>query len=707
MSREDVDACPEPDSVRSQPGPPLFTTRDERRLVESGLPGERHPLTLLRGGFAPPVRTLIDIFSETVADVPDAPALDNGAEVLTYTELAEAAVDVAADLARTGIGPGDRVGVRIGSGTTDLYVAILGILRAGAAYVPVDADDPDERARLVFGEADVAAVIGKDLVVTSRRPGQERERAVEAPAPTDDAWIIFTSGSTGTPKGVAVTHRSAAAFVDAEAQLFLQQVPIGEGDRVMAGLSVAFDASCEEMWLAWRYGACLVPVPRSLVRSGVDLGPWLTANDVTIVSTVPTLVALWPAEALAAVRLLILGGEACPPDLGARLATPDREVWNTYGPTEATVVSCGAQVDGSEPVRIGLPLDGWDLAVVDADGRHVDKGQTGELIIGGVGLARYLDPAKDAEKYAPFPTLGWDRAYRSGDLVVHDPDGLIFVGRSDEQVKLGGRRIELGEIDHAIAQLPGAVGAAAAVRRTRSGGQLLVGYVVADATFDLHAATRSLRESMPAALVPRLAVVDTLPTRTSGKIDRDALPWPVEGLAGPAPGAVPLDGTAGWLSELWEEILGARAASPKDDFFDLGGGSLTSAQLVSRLRARFPEITVADIYENPTIGGLAEMLDEMATPAARSNRKVDPIPAKTQIGQVLLSVALEDDRRPALADLARDRLRPGPVGLVVHVAAGRLVVGGRTGMGRAGDPGRADGARGGGRSRPARRCHAG
>ncbi|MCG8154311.1 AMP-binding protein, partial [Pimelobacter simplex] len=207
------------------------------------------------------------------------------------------------------------------------------------------------------------------------------------------------SGSTGTPKGVAVTHRSAAAFVDAEAGMFLQDAPIGPHDRVMAGLSVAFDASCEEMWLAWRYGACLVPAPRALVRSGVDVGPWLTANDISVVSTVPTLVSLWPDDALEKVRLLILGGEALPPELAARLVREGREVWNTYGPTEATVVACGALVDADGPVRIGLPLAGWDLVVVDpASGEPVAEGERGELIIGGVGLARYLDPAKDAEK---------------------------------------------------------------------------------------------------------------------------------------------------------------------------------------------------------------------------------------------------------------------------------------------------------------------
>ncbi|RAC98132.1 amino acid adenylation protein, partial [Burkholderia multivorans] len=157
------------------------------------------------------------------------------------------------------------------------------------------------------------------------------------------------------------------------------------------------------------------------------------------------------------------------PELGRRLSEEGREVWNTYGPTEATVVACGAILDGTEPVRIGLPLDGWALAVVDAAGVPVAEGETGELIIGGIGLARYLDPAKDAEKYAPMPTLGWDRAYRSGDLVVNDPRGLIFVGRADEQIKLGGRRIELGEIDAALQALPGVEGAAAAVKTTPAG----------------------------------------------------------------------------------------------------------------------------------------------------------------------------------------------------------------------------------------------
>ncbi|QBF46727.1 Pls/PosA family non-ribosomal peptide synthetase [Janibacter limosus] len=600
------------------------------------------PPSLLAGDRAPSPRTLVDIFTGVVAEHPDAPAVDSGREKLTYAELGEAASAVAEQLAELGIGRGDKVGVRIRSGSTDLYVAIIGILVAGAAYVPVDADDPDERARVVFEESGAAAVIGNDLVISTTLAGQGRPTRDPAhPGTGDDAWVIFTSGSTGKPKGVAVTHRNAAAFVDAESQMFLVDDPIAPGDRVMAGLSVAFDASCEEMWLAWAYGACLVPAPRSLVRSGVDVGPWLLANEITIVSTVPTLVSLWPPSSLERVRLLIMGGEACPAELAARLQAPGREVWNTYGPTEATVVACGAMLDGSDPVRIGLPLAGWDLAVVDAQGHPVAEGESGELIIGGVGLARYLDPAKDAEKYAAMPTLGWERAYRSGDVVRNDPLGLVFAGRADDQIKLGGRRIELGEIDEQLLRLPGVVSAAAAVRSTQAGNKLLVGYLTADAHFDAARARDLLRERMPAALVPRLAVVDELPTRTSGKVDRDALPWPLP-TSDDTPATGQLGQTEQWIAGLWVEIIGAQVSDPSVDFFDLGGGSLTAAQVVSRLRERNPETTVGDLYAHPTLGDLAAWLDESAAASTMvlTNRKVRPIRTRTQVAQLVAMVPL-------------------------------------------------------------------
>ncbi len=599
------------------------------------------PPQYLRSSEAPPPRTLVDILYDTAARYPEATGIDDGEVQLTYAEMIADIEDGVRWLAARGIGRGDRVGIRMPSGSYSLYMAILSTLAAGAAYVPVDADDPDERAQLVFGEAAVAAVI--TAAGLARGPGSSRGWRAAPPHVNDDAWIIFTSGSTGTPKGVAVTHRNAAALVDAEARMFLQSDPIGPGDRVLAGLSVAFDASCEEMWLAWRNGACLVPAPRSLVRSGMDLGPWLVTRDVTVVSTVPTLAALWPAEALEAVRLLIFGGEACPPDLAERLAVNGREVWNTYGPTEATVIACGSKLSGTGPVSIGLPVPGWDLVVVDGNGIPVEPGQVGELVIGGVGLARYLDPAKDAEKYAPLPALGWTRAYRSGDLVRLEQDGLYFQGRADDQVKVGGRRIELGEVDSALVHLAGVSGGAAAVRKTASGTPVLVGYIAsADPGFDLAAARAQLAEALPAALVPRLVLVDELPTRTSGKVDRDALPWP-------PPGDVPdvgaqLGGTMGWLAGLWTDVLGTVVDGPEADFFALGGGSLSAAQLVVALRARYPEMTVAHLYDHPRLGSLAGFLaeseDDRPTAPPAAPRDVLPMPVATQAVQVALTLPL-------------------------------------------------------------------
>ncbi|MBB3603287.1 amino acid adenylation domain-containing protein [Mycolicibacterium sp. BK556] len=568
------------------------------------------PAHYLLSSHAPAPRTLIEILHDTAARYPDAAAIDDGTVQLSYADLIGRIDAEVARLGAHGVGRGDRVGVRMPSGKAELYVAILAILAAGAAYVPVDADDPDERAALVFGEAGVVAVV-TDTGIAGASPRHD----TAAPSPEDDAWIIFTSGSTGTPKGVAVTHRNAAAFVDAEAQIFLQDNPIGPGDRVLAGLSVAFDASCEEMWLAWRHGACLVPAPRSLVRSGPDLGPWLAGRGVTVVSTVPTLAALWPSAALSGVRLLIFGGEACPAELAERLAaganSAGREVWNTYGPTEATVVACAARLDGAGPVSIGLPLAGWDLAVVDADGNPVGYGETGELVIGGVGLARYLDPDQDAMKYAAMPTLGWTRAYRSGDLVRLEPDGLYFVGRADDQVKLGGRRIELGEIDAALMRLPGVVAGASAVRHTANGTPLLVGYIAsAETEFDLPAARSLLAETLPAALIPRLVRLDELPVRTSGKVDRGALPWPPpdsaaqEGIRDDL--MAPRDEVEATLAKIWCETLGLEAVSIDDDFFELGGDSLLAARISIFARAAGYWLTPRDLIDHVTLAELAE-----------------------------------------------------------------------------------------------------
>ncbi|HET8978292.1 MAG TPA: Pls/PosA family non-ribosomal peptide synthetase [Solirubrobacteraceae bacterium] len=601
--------------------------------------GRRQPAALLATREPAAQETLLDIFDATVAAWARRTAIDAPGAHLTYEQFAAAGEALAGRLQRAGVGPGDRVGVRVASGTADLYIAILGVLKAGAAYVPVDADDPAARAEQIMGEAKVCAVVGDGLELDWRAPTGGRSGR---PTAADDAWVIFTSGSTGMPKGVAVTHRAAGAFVNAESELW-QVLP---EDRVLAGLSVAFDASCEEMWLAWAHGAALVPAPRRLVRSGVELGPWLAERQVSVISTVPTLAAIWNDDALAGVRLLILGGEACPDQLAWRLAA-DREVWNTYGPTEATVVSTATRLHPRLPVTIGFALSGWETAVVGDDGLPVPSGETGELVIGGVGLGRYLDADSDRERYAPLPALGWERAYRTGDIVRETPDGLAYMGRRDHQVKIGGRRIELGEIDAQLAALPGVRAACTVVRETAAGNKLLVGYVAGDAEPD--ALRAALAERMPAGLVPLIVALAELPVATSGKVNRAALPWPPPpqrpGGRADAAGVRPLSEPELWLAERWREQLGPVDVHADSDFFCLGGSSLAAAKLVSVLREQYPSLAVADLYEHRTLAALAEHLPRVGASTRATGTALAPRPLRRlglmQLAGVLVLFALQ------------------------------------------------------------------
>ncbi len=562
--------------------------------------------------------TLLDIFELTVAQWGDRPAVDAPRGVITYDALAQEVQDLADRLRDRGVGPGDRVGIRVPSGKADLYVAILGALAAGAAYVPVDADDPPARAKQIFGDAGVCVSVGEGLELTWRGPTSGR---VGRPTPDDDAWIIFTSGSTGAPKGVAVPHRAAAAFVRAENDLWT----VLPEDRVLAGLSVAFDASCEEMWLAWAHGAALVPAPRALVRSGVELGPWLKEHRITVISTVPTLAGIWDDDALASVRLLILGGEACPDHVVERLAE-GRELWNTYGPTEATVVTTAIRLMPGEPVTIGEPLRGWELAVVDDDGELVKAGEPGELVVSGVGLGRYLKPELDAERYRRLPAMGWDRAYRTGDIVRQTDHGLEFVGRRDHQVKIGGRRIELGEVDGVLSSVTGVRGVCTVVRESAAGNKLLVGYVAGDV--DAQDVRAVAAERMPASLVPLIVVLDELPVATSGKVDRKALPWPPPANGGSEALHASLTPAERELAIRWSEQLGPVAIDADSDFFAIGGTSLAAAKLVSVLRAEHPAIAVADIYNHRTLRELAVRLQSIGAIDTSSELELSPGPMR-------------------------------------------------------------------------------
>ena len=639
---------------------------------------------------APPARTLLDVFDAAATRFGRRPAIDAPDGALSYEELADAASALAGRLAARGIGPRDRVGVRVPSGTAELYVAILGVLRSGAAYVPIDADDPDSRARDLLACCGACAVVREGLRVEELPPAvrdrlrveelppvvRDRLRVEELPPARgrvpqprvdDDAWIIFTSGSTGAPKGVAVTHRAAAAFVDAEAQLW----SVRPDDRVLAGLSVGFDASCEEIWLAWRAGGTLVPAPRALVRAGAELGPWLEQQRVSVVSTVPTLASMWDERTLASVRLLILGGEACPEGLAWRLSAK-REVWNTYGPTEATVVSTARRIRPREPVTIGWPLNGWRVAVLDEDSKPVAMGEPGELAIAGVGLARYIDPALDSQRFAPLEALGWERAYRTGDIVRETIDGLQFIGRRDDQVKIGGRRIELGEIDACLSAAPGVRAAVSAVQRSSAGNSVLVGYVAGEV--DPVVVREWAAQRLPEGMVPLVVVLQSLPVGRSGKVDRRALPWPPPSTRG-ASVDEGLEGTATWLAERWVEQLGPVPVGPDSDFFALGGSSLSAAKLVSSLRERFPAVAVADVYNHRRLNDLSARLEQLQGGPKRERAGQIAASRRGSAGHLAALLGLIALGGPSwvIGTLAIDRIFPGGIG--PQVGWGWLVAG--------------------------------
>ncbi|MFC3510627.1 amino acid adenylation domain-containing protein [Amycolatopsis halotolerans] len=593
-------------------------------------------------------RTLSDVFAETVRRHPAAAALDDGTTVLSYSALSEQAGALAERLRGHGVGAGDRVGVRVPSGTAELYVAILGVLLAGAAYVPVDADDPDERVERVFAEAAVRAVV--------RQGDRVEERSAAGGRADGEAWVIFTSGSTGRPKGVAVPHSAAVSFVDSEARLFRAGQPLGPGDRVLAGLSVAFDGSCEEIWLAWRGGACLVPAARETVE-----GPWLRERGISVVSTVPALAAAWTAQDLESVRLLIFGGEPCPADLLDRLAGPDREIWNTYGPTETTVVATlwrhrpGRATTATAP--IGRPLPGVAAHVLDARLRPLEPGEPGELYLAGTGLARgYADrPGLSAERFVacPFGPPG-ARMYRTGDLVREDADGILhFCGRVDEQVKIHGVRIEPAEVEAALRADPAIDRAAVVVREDEPGRRRLVGYVVPApaSTVDVEGVLTGLAATLPGAFVPAdLVVLDEIPTTRNGKTDLAALPAPVRSATSTTRATTSAEQL---LCQVFAEVLGLAEVGVDDSFFALGGDSLLAITLVGRVQAKGVRFTPHELFLRRTPARLARLAGDRRTPA--------DFPL-AQLNQAEVDDLLRD--YPGLVDVVP--LTPLQQGLVFH-----------------------------------------
>ncbi|KAA2257273.1 amino acid adenylation domain-containing protein [Solihabitans fulvus] len=583
---------------------------------------------------AVPPGTLPALFEAQVARTPDAPALafENG--TLSYAELDRRANRLAHLLIGRGIGP-ERIVALALPRSVDLVVAQLGVVKAGAAYLPVDPAYPAERIGFMLADARPALVIAAagpssvDGVPTLPIDAPDTAAILAGlpdTAPTDAdrtaplrlehaAYVIYTSGSTGRPKGVVVAHRGLASFAAAEADRF----DVGPGDRVLQFSSPSFDASVLELCMALPVGAAIVvPPPGPLL--GDQLADVLARQRVTHALIPPVALATLPPADLPAFRTLIVGGDACTADLVDRWA-PGRRMINAYGPTESTVVATWSQPlrpGGTPP--IGRPIWNTQGYVLDAALRPVPVGADGELYVSGIGLARgYLRrPGLTSERFLanPFGPPG-SRMYRTGDVVRMGCDGeLEFVGRADHQVKIRGVRIEPGEIEAALRDHTDVDRAVVVAGESRRGHRRLVAYVVAapgtaPAAADLRAL---LATSMPAHLVPAAFVLlDQLPLSPNGKLDRTALPEPADAVS-PTGLVPPRTDTERAVARIWAEAIGVDRVGVEDHFVHVGGDSVLGARVLARIRAELGvSLPPRAVFDHPTVAGLAELVE--AAPA--------------------------------------------------------------------------------------------
>ncbi|KQW03111.1 Pls/PosA family non-ribosomal peptide synthetase [Rhizobacter sp. Root1221] len=580
---------------------------------------------------------LADVFEATALRRPDHAALVFDGRAVTYRELDDLANRACARLIEAGVRPGHIVGLWLPRGI-DLLTMQLAIAKTGAAWLPSDADNPVDRIAVCLDDADAVGIV-TDAASAGRlsalgRPVWTAE-ALRDPAPAPPlrrdgarpdhpAYVIYTSGSTGKPKGIVVQQGSICHFLRSENAV----LGIREDDRVYQGFSVAFDMSFEEIWISYLVGATLWLSTKSLAADPEALPLALADAQVTVLHAVPTLLALFNVD-VPHLRLINLGGEMCPESLVTRWARPGRQVFNTYGPTEATVSASLAELRPGEPVTIGTPLPNYGLLViatdVEAGLRLLPAGETGELCIFGPGVAAgYLGrPDLTAQKFLDNPwaeTPADGRLYRTGDLARIDEHGQMqCLGRADDQVKIRGFRVELGEIEAALAALPG-IGTTAVLLRKDDGVDQLVAFLVAEAggAPEDAALRASLGTRLPPYMVPtRFERLGEMPRLTSGKIDRNALKARPLAAVAPAEGSdppeTPLEAV---MFPALEKLFPGQAIRRNADFFsDLGGHSLFAARLASALRTdpRYAHATVRDIYTHRTVGDIAAALEAAAS----------------------------------------------------------------------------------------------
>src|ERR1700733_1309492 len=584
-------------------------------------------------------------------------AVDAAGGSLSYTELDARANQLARFLIRRGVRPGDRIGL-LSDVAVDGYVGMLAVLKAHAAFVPLDVSFPADRAAYIASDAGVRLILTRSPIAAGLGPGarqvelacvDQAEHLIDAerddpftpdevpPPPDGLAYIIYTSGSTGRPKGVAVGHASICNFVRVAAETY----GITGDDRVYQGMTIAFDFSVEEIWVPWMCCATLVPKPDGGKLLGLDLGAFLRERQVTALCCVPTLLATLE-EDLPELRFLLVSGESCPRDLIARWHRPGRRFLNVYGPTEATVTATWTVVHPGRPVTIGVQLPTYAVVILhpEKDGA-LPPGIMGEIGIAGIGLAYGYVNRPDLTERAFRPDFLGIRCnpkrkiYRTGDLGRVNRQGEIeHHGRIDTQVKIRGYRIELTEIESVLLRVPGIAQAVVGTHRPNPDVVELVAYYSPQQNMppvDPGRVYETLRELLPAYMVPAyLEKLPAIPMMPSGKADRKRLPPP----AGPrlqATGGVlvaPENDTERALAAVLADVLEVDQVSVDSHFFDeLGASSLLMARFNAALRERtaLPTVSMKDISLCPTVRALAASLGSVTPSPPSGAAQAQPV----------------------------------------------------------------------------------
>jgi non-ribosomal peptide synthetase-like protein len=601
--------------------------------------------------------TLPELFRKSAQEYADKIALIFYDQTLTYAELDNWSDAVAAYLTKKGIKRNDNVGVWWQRGL-ELHVIILGIVKAGAAYVPVDREIPAERVEVILEEVGAAACFSMERLnveckllkappAPSKSPpvGETLKSSKALPTgeglggvrPNDCAYVLYTSGSTGKPKGIPISHKQICHLVRSE-QTVLQ---IRSTDKVYQGFSVSFDMWCEETWISYFAGATLWVADNTTSKAIDELGDTLKKENITILHAVPSLLAVME-DSIPSIRLVNAGGEACTPQVLAKWSKPGMQFFNSYGPTETTVTATMAALGPHDHIVIGQPLPNYNLAVVDEALNLVPVGEAGELVITGPGLSTgYVKlPQLTREKFVPRPSwlamLPGNMLYRTGDIAIINKDGSVDMqGRLDDQIKLRGYRIELGEIESKLNEIAGVRSAAVAVKKDTAGQEHLVGYVVTEglACIDESVFRINLSKSLPTYMVPgNIMVLPEMPRMPSGKINRKALPVPQSLMVDVDSSAETLDLNAPLTERILavlHRIFPSREIDPSMDFFtDLGGHSLLAAGFVSQLRrdAGLPNASLKDVYINRPLSNLIDVWNTRQDAQPKAKRVFNKIP---------------------------------------------------------------------------------